>query len=131
MKFRIALLAAVSMLTVLISKPAHLHSQQAADVQQHEPHHPDTVQRSAQAAAGQRDLAKMMATMKANDQRLDELVNKMNAARGTAKVDAIADLLSALVQDRRMMRDSMASHMSTMMNMMGTMNGQSGMPSPK
>ena len=52
-------------------------------------------------------MAKMMAAMKANDQKLDELVKKMNAAQGTAKVDTIAELLTALVQDRRTMHESM------------------------
>ena len=35
---------------------------------------------------------KMMADMKAMDAKLDALVTKMNAAKGDAKVDAIAQL---------------------------------------
>ncbi len=130
MKFRIAILVVMSVLAMLISKPAHLHSQQAVDAQQHEQHHPGTAQPLAQAV-DQPDMAKMMAMMNANDQKLDELVKKMNAAQGTAKIDAIADLLTTLVQDRRTMHASMASHMSMMKNMMGTMHGPSEKTTPK
>lgn len=125
MKLRIALLAAVSLVAVVISTPAHLRGQQTADAQQHEQHHFETAPTPAQAAAGQQgDMAKMMAAMKANDQKVDDLVKKMNAAQGTAKVDAIAELLTVLVQDRRTMHESMISNMSQMMNMMGMMHGR-------
>jgi hypothetical protein len=39
----------------------------------------------------------------------------MNAAKGEEKTDAMAALLTALVQDRRMMRETMMSHMMKMM----------------
>ena len=68
----------------------------------------------------------MMATMHANDQKLDDLVKKMNAAKGSAKVDAIAVLLTTLVQDRRTMHESMMSNMSMMMNMTGSMGAMHG-----
>jgi hypothetical protein len=70
-------------------------------------------------------MMKTMATMRANDQKLDDLVKKMNAATGDAKVNAIAEALTALVQDRRTMHESMAN-MSTMMNMMGSMGAMHG-----
>jgi hypothetical protein len=61
----------------------------------------------------------MMARMKARDTELEALVKKMNAAEGSAKTDAIAELLTALVNDRRMSCHGM---MATMMSM-GTMGG--------
>ena len=45
----------------------------------------------------------------------------MNAVKGAAKTDAIAALLTALVEERRSMHTSMAPTM-TMMNMMSMMN---------
>ena len=112
MKFRIAVLAVVSVVAMFVTRPAPLHGEQAPDAKQHEQHHP-TAEPPAQAATGQPDMARMMSAMNANDEKLGELVKKMNAANGTAKVDAITDLLTALVQERRTMHQSMMSHMST------------------
>jgi hypothetical protein len=124
MKFRIVMLVGASLVAVFISKPAHLRGQQAPEAQQHEQHHPATAEPTAQASACQQpDMAKMMAAMKATDQKLDELVKRMNADWGTAKVDVAAELLTALVQDRRAMHESMMSHMSMMMNMTGSAHG--------
>lgn len=126
MTSRIAILAVLSLFAVFfVSTPAHLHGQQPSQGQQHEQHHPGATDQAAPAAAGdqQASMMKMMATMHANDQKLDDLAKKMNAAKGNAKVDAIAELLTTLVQDRRTMHESM-SNMSMMMNMMGTMHGR-------
>ena len=46
----------------------------------------------------------------------------MNAASGPAKIDAIAELFTTLVEERRMMTEPM---MSNMMNMMGGRGGHS------
>jgi ABC-type glycerol-3-phosphate transport system substrate-binding protein len=124
MTSRIASLAVLSLfVAVFMSAPARLHGQQPSQAQ-HEQHHPDTAAQPAQAAGDQRaTMMSMMATMHANDQKLDALVKKMNAATGNAKVDAIAELLTTLVQDRKTMHESMSS-MSMMMNMMGSMHGR-------
>lgn len=50
---------------------------------------------------------KMMATMRAMDQKLDELVAQMKSATRAAKVDAIANVLAALVEQRATMRSGM------------------------
>jgi hypothetical protein len=131
MKFRIAMLAVVSIAALFGSQPARLHGQQPLDAQQDEQHHPATAAPPAQTATGQPDMANMMAAMHANDQKLDELEKKMDAAHGAAKVDAIAELLTTLVQDRRTMHESMTSNMSMMMNMMSTMHGAGGTTAPK
>lgn len=60
---------------------------------------------------------KGMAGMKAMDRTtsnalLDELVQKMNAAQGEAKVDAIAELLTALVRTHQRMHAETGSMMS-------------------
>ena len=71
-------------------------------------------------------MMSMMSRMKSNDAKLDELVRKMNAATGTAKTDAMAQLLAALVDDRRNACEPMMANMMSMMSMMG---GR-GTPSP-
>lgn len=126
MKFQVTVVLALALVLGLSSlKPTNLLGQQAQS-QQHEQHHSDATEPSAKANAGQQsDMAKMMAAMKANDQTLDALVKKMNSAQGTAKVDAMAELLTKVVQDQRVMHDSLMSNMMT--NMMGT-NGQNTTP---
>jgi ABC-type glycerol-3-phosphate transport system substrate-binding protein len=59
----------------------------------------------------------MMAEMKAADSRLDALTKDMNAAKGDAKVNAIAAVVTELVQQQK----SMHAHMGEMHQMM--MNG--------
>jgi len=58
------------------------------------------------------------------DAKIDELVKKMNAAKGAAKVDAMAELLTALASDRRVMDRHMMANMSmmSMMNQQAMMN---------
>lgn len=53
---------------------------------------------------------KMMAEMKAEQAKLEELVTKMNSASGNAKVDVMASLLTAIVQNH----GKMIEHMGTM-----------------
>lgn len=62
---------------------------------------------------------KMMADMKAADATLDALVTKMNSAEGAAKVDALAELLTTMVQQQKMMREGMMQMHSRMMMPMG------------
>jgi hypothetical protein len=52
--------------------------------------------------------------MMASSARLDELVKKMNAAQGQAKVDAIAELLTTLVQQHQSMHGDVGRMMSKM-----------------
>lgn len=60
----------------------------------------------------------MQAKMKAMDAQLDKLVADMNAARGPAKADKMAAVISELVSQRGQMRDSMQSMMPMMMHHM-------------
>jgi len=68
----------------------------------------------------------MMREIQASSAKLDELVQKMNAAEGTEKVDAMAALLTAMVDEQKkcksMMTD-MGGDMGSMMNMMKMMGG--------
>jgi len=66
-----------------------------------------------QAMMAERD--KMMAEMKAADQRLDDLVSKMSAASGAEKADATAVVVSEMVTQRRTMREGMMKMQAGMM----------------
>jgi hypothetical protein len=76
-------------------------------------------------------MAAMMARMRANDATLDALVKKMNSSQGTAKTEAIAALLTAVVEDRKSACEPMMANMMSMMNMMnGSMGGARTQESP-
>jgi hypothetical protein len=61
------------------------------------------------------DQEKMMAEIQAADQRLDDLVGKMNAAAGTDKAEATAAVVNEMVTQRRTMRDGMMKMQHEMM----------------
>ena len=60
---------------------------------------------------------KMMAEMSSADASLDALVTRMNAATGTARVDALAEVVTALVQQHKAMHAHMAQMHEHMMQM--------------
>jgi hypothetical protein len=123
------ILAALSMFAVFMSKPVHVHGQQPTP----DAHHPEAIAPAPPASGAQGAMMNsqgnmmammdMMSHMKATDPKLDELVKKMNAAKGSAKVDAMAELLTALVEDRKTGSEPM---MGNMMNMMSMMSGGRG-----
>ena len=84
---------------------------------------PQTVKPAAQA--GMADMMKthekMMADMKAADDRLDALVNTMNAAAGDAKTNAIAAVVSELVAQHKLMHAHMTDMHQQMMGGRGMM----------
>jgi hypothetical protein len=134
MKYRFAILTVVGVVSALMGTPAHLHGIPQGPAEQHDQHHPDTPVAPERATTPPMPQANMMGTM-TSDTKIDELVKKMNAAKGAAKTDAIAELLTTLVQDHRMMRGSMMTNMSSMtdmMKMMGRMGGRgdAGAPAP-
>ena len=123
---RTAFLAAVLALGGLVAAGPVVQARSAAPAQSnaaaqdHQQHHPQAAAAPDAKVSGAQMMNmqhQMMAEMKASDGRIDALVTRMNAASGSAKVDAIADLLTALVQQHRTMRDGM-------MNMQGQMMGQ-------
>ena len=75
---------------------AYVYGQQAAAPTDHSAQQPEatTGVPAPPAAGGMMDSMKMMEAMKKSNARLDELIAKMNAAKGAAKTDAIADLLT-------------------------------------
>ena len=61
---------------------------------------------------------KMMTAMKAADQRLDDLVVKMNTASGMEKTAATANVVTEMVTQRRTMRDDTMKMQEGMMSHM-------------
>ena len=84
----------------------HQHATEQATAQ------PDMM---AKCQAMMADRDKMMAEMKASDERLDDLASKMSAASGPEKVDAIAVVVSETVSQRRTMREGMMKMQGGMM----------------
>lgn len=69
---------------------------------------------------------KMMADMKAMDAALDQKVAAMNAARGNAKVDAMAAVINEMASQRKQMISNMSGMQDRMMAHMGEHMVQSG-----
>lgn len=68
----------------------------------------------------------MMADMKAMDSSLDQKVAAMNAAKGNAKVDAMAAVINEMASQRKQMMAKMTSMRDQMMAHMGEHVAQSG-----
>jgi hypothetical protein len=73
---------------------------------------------AAKCQAMMADHEKMMADMKAADERLDVLVAAMNAASGMDKADATAAVVGEMVTQRRATRDGMMKMDHEMMSHM-------------
>ena len=73
---------------------------------------------AAKCEAMMAEHEKILAEMKAADQRLDELVSTMNSASGQAKVDATAAAVTEIVAQRKTMRDRMMQMRQGMMSHM-------------
>jgi len=122
MRYSQRLLYAAMFLTLFTGVPGHIHGLHASPrVQAQDPHHSDQefappATPEQRRGAMNHSTMKMMGEMAAADAKLDTLVQAMNAARAEEKTDAIAALVTALVEERRTMHKSMATMMNTMMN---------------
>ena len=87
----------------------------------HDPQHAATDKAKPASGMAAKDHAmmaerdKMMAEMKAADQRLDGLVAKMNTASGAEKTTATAAVVTEMVAQRRTMGDGMMKRQEGMM----------------
>ncbi len=70
----------------------------------------------------------MREKMRAHDARLDELVDAMNAAKGEAKIDAMAAVLNELVAQRRTRRDHMEERWKRQQGRKGRMSSEPDTP---
>ena len=134
-------LRAVSMtaMALLLAGVAIVQAQTGAS----QPQRPMMVDET-QAASMMAERQKMMANMRAMDQKLNDLIAQIDAARGDdAKIEAVAAVVKQLVAQRTQMHsqmeamqtrmmDHMMEHMMSMQGgMMGMMNrGQTGAMQP-
>ena len=116
MKSPATVLIGAWVLAALTIAPAHGWQ---ASPEEHAAHHPAAQADKAPTppptpAPPAKGMAGMGMDMKASNAKLDELVAKMNAAQGQAKVEAIAELLTTLVQHHQSMHGNMGQMMSKM-----------------
>ena len=90
--------------TAMLAVSVNVYAQQPAVPADHAAHHPIPAD-AAPAAADQHDTARDTLAPRAT---LDVLVKKMHAATGAAKTDAIAELLTAIVNDHQSCAAKMA-----------------------
>ena len=83
----------------------------------HEQHHPPAAPQAGPQGPARPGMMTGMAEMQAMDKKLDELVQRMQSATGPAKVDAIAEVVTALVAQHKDMHSRMSG-----MPMMQQMN---------
>ena len=103
---------------LLASGAAGARQAQEQDHQEHHPASEPQAEAQPQRSAGMMQMHQtMMANMKSMDDSVTDLVAKMTAATGEAKVAAMAELLTAVVQQHSTMRTGM-------MQMQGCMMGQ-------
>ena len=103
---------------LVVGFAAHAQTPQPEHQHQQTPAKP-SADMSAKCKAMMAEHEKMMAEMKTADQRLDQLVTKMNSAAGQEKVDATAAAVTEIVAQRRTMRDRMMQmHQGMMGHMM-------------
>lgn len=87
----------------------------AAGYAQNSGQHDHAAPPAAQGSA--MDHQAMMANMQAEQKKLDELVAKMNAAKGSDKVDRIADVVNEMAAMHRRMSGMMMMMQNGMMQM--------------
>ena len=134
MKAYTPVVAGLSLAALSLLAPARVKGQQA-DSHQHHPGNAPSTPAAPQAvqppAQPEGQPAGMMARMKASSARLDLLAKKMNSATGAAKIDAIAELLTALVEDRREHESMMSGMADKMSKMHGPRQGEGQAPPGK
>jgi len=111
MTYRFPLLAALGLLAAFVVAPTHGGGVETRlQAQTPELHDHTTAAPGTKAT----DPKTMMADMMAADAKLQDLVNKMNDLPGTAKTDAISEVVTALVQQHRAMHEMMMTNMPMM-----------------
>jgi hypothetical protein len=103
-------IGAIAVSAMLFFVPAR--AQQASTHEQHQHSQP------AQQPDGMMDHQKMMADMKAADDRLQALADKMTTAHGEDRIRAIQDVVSELVKNQVAMHERMAMMQQQMMSQM-------------
>ena len=133
MRYLHGLLSTVAVVTALVAVPTRVLGQAPAAQApaQHDHEHQGTGDTKPATTPEQRQgmmmMKNMMADMHTTDEKLNALVQTMNAAKGAEKTEAMAALLTAIVKEHGTMHGSMMNMMNMMSNMPGMMGGMSGM----
>ena len=120
---------ATYLLTTLIAATLPLSFVLAEDTAKTEP--TDQKQEQTSDATGTKgmDMGQMMSNCKDQDAELDKLVAEMNSAPADKKLDAVAAVLTKLVEQRKAMHEQMQNMMSgTEKEKMGMCRMKMGMP---
>ena len=105
-------MSAASGLAAQTPQAPHQHQHAATDKAKP----PSDMAAKCQAMMAERE--QMMTEMKAADQKLDDLVAKMNSAPSPERADATAAVVTEMVAQRRTMRDGMMKMQDGMMGHM-------------
>ena len=122
MRKRLLVLSGALLSAALVAGPARAWQVSAEDHAKHHPAGQAAEPKAATPAPTPQSKGMAGMNMMASNAKLDELVKKMNAAQGQAKVDAIAELLTVLVQEHQGMHGNMTNMMSMMQSMGGGHN---------
>ena len=115
MRTRHVLMVGVLLSAAFTAWPTHAWQVSPEDHAKHHPAGQATEPKAATPAPAPQAKGMAGMNMMASNAKLDALVQKMNAAQGQAKVDAIAELLTVMVREHQ----DMHGNMSQMMSMMG------------
>ena len=118
MSITTASVTALACVALLVQAPVIGAAPQDPQPQQQQETKKPAADMSAKCKAMMANHEKMMAEMKAADQRLDGLVAKMNAASDQGKVDATAAVVTEIAAQRKTMREGMMTMHEGMMGHM-------------
>jgi len=127
MNVRSIRLILMTTMATMVAVPGHLHGRAPQATQEdHAQHHPAVQEAPAMPTPmPEAPVPAASMAMNAMDQKLEELVKRMNAASGVAKVDAMAAVINAMVDQHKAMRNSMMPMMpAASMKMMGDGNAK-------
>ena len=128
------LIGVAALASLMVGTPLQARQSSPTTQPSHQQHHPEQ-QSGAPGKQGQMTMScqdmmvghqKMMDEMKATDAKLDSLVQTMNSAAASNKIDATAAVVTELVTERRAMRDRMGGMQTRMMQHMMEHMSQGG-----
>jgi hypothetical protein len=108
MKNRLLIVVGTFLAATLLASPVRGWQVSA---EEHANHHPDAQPADPKSPAAPQAKGPAAMNMMASNAKLDALAKKMNAAQGQAKVDAMAELLTVLVQTHQAMHNNMSAMM--------------------
>ena len=110
----------LSLPAALLVAPPGMHAQGPVESHAHEKHtqtgEGSQMMEECQAMMAARE--EMMSGMRSAEAKLDELITKMNAAQGDAKVEALAEVVTEIAEEQKKTMAMMMTHQPQMMQHM-------------